>query len=248
MISDLIKVIEAQGFMVEKFNKVKNTGLCETYETVEFTVCKSSNEHKCHCKEAKKSYTFEEVQRFCNEGCADKYIKEGDMFVIPGNFNVDEHDNYDEIDAENVRVIAVSVKPSKVVFNFERILFRHCIDEDYAKSGDFEETELGGYLKGKFQSALEKKLGVNVLDCSLLSKENVFEKDSEEYMPFFGERKNRIKTLLDDSDTWYWWLKTPHASNSTGFCDVYDNGRSSNNPASSSNGGVAPAFAVGKCI
>ena len=145
-------------------------------------------------------------------------------------------------------VNGLSVKPSKVVFNFERILFRHCVDEDYVKGGDFEETELGGYLKGKFQNALEKKLGVNVLDCSLFSKENVFEKDSEEYMPFFSERKNRIKTLLDDSDTWYWWLKTPHSADSTSFCVVSDAGYSGLNDASSSDGGVAPAFAVGKCI
>ena len=248
MISDLIKVIEAQGFMVEKFNKVKNVEICDTSETIEFTVFRSSNEHKCRCKEAKKSYTFEDVQRFCNEGCADKYIKEGDLFVITGNFTVDEYDDFDEIEAENVRVIAVSVKPSKVIFNFERILFRHCIDEDYVKGGDFEETELGGYLKGKFQNALEKKLGVNVLDCSLLSKENVFEKDSEECMPFFGEIKNRIKTLLDDSDTWYWWLKTPLSANSTSFCGVHYGGYSSDYNASFSGGGVAPAFAVGKCI
>lgn len=195
----------------------------------------------------KESYTFEDIQRFCNEGCADKYIKEGDLFVIP-NFTVDKYDDFDEIEAENVRVIAVSVKPSKVIFNFERILFRHCIDEDYVKGGDFEETELGGYLKGKFQNALEKKLGVNVLDCSLLSKENVFEKDSEEYMPFFGERKNRIKTLLDDSDTWYWWLKTPHSAHSTDFCIVSGYGNSHYSGASISDGGVAPDFAVGKCI
>ena len=77
------------------------------------------------------------------------------MFVIPGNFTVGEHDDFDEINAENARVIAVSVKPSKVVFNFERILFRHCIDEDYAEGDVFEETELGSYLKGKFQNALE---------------------------------------------------------------------------------------------
>lgn len=248
MIGDLIKVIESQGFMVEKFSKVKSVEICDTSETIEFTVFRNSNEHKCHCKETKESCTFEDIQRFCNEGCADKYIKEGDMFVIPGNFTVGEHDDFDEINAENARVIAVSVKPSKVVFNFERILFRHCIDEDYAEGDVFEETELGSYLKGKFQNALEKKLGVNVLDCSLLSKENVFEKDSEEYMPFFGERKNRIKTLFDDSETWYWWLKTPYSAYSTHFCHVSYCGYSSGYAASTSDGGVAPAFDVGKRI
>ena len=230
MISDLIKVIKAQGFMVEKFNKVRNA-------------------EQCCCKEAKRSYTFEDIQRFCNENCADKYIKEGDVFVIPGNFTVDEYDDFDKIDTENVRVIAVSVKPSKVVFNFERILFRHCIDDNYTKGDDFEETKLGGYLKGKFQNVLKKKLGIDVLDCSLFTKENVFEKDSEEYMPFFDERKNRIKVLSDDSDTWFWWLKTLPSAYSASFCYVsYVGDSGDDGGASYSDGGVAPAFAVGKCI
>ena len=243
MISDLIKVIEAQGFMVEKFNKVRNAELCDISETIEFTVFRNSNEHKCCCKEAKRSYTFEDIQRFCNENCADKYIKEGDVFVIPGNFTVDEYDDFDKIDTENVRVIAVSVKPSKVVFNFERILFRHCIDDNYTKGDDFEETELGDYLKNTFKNALEKAIGVDVKDCSLLTREQVFED-----LEYFKSRKNRIKALLDDSDTWYWWLKTPSSTNSTYFCYVYGGGNSGYTIASHGDGGVAPAFAVVKCI
>ena len=240
MISNLIKVIEAQGFMVEKFNKVRNVELCDISETIEFTVFRKSNEHKCCCKEAKRSYTFEDIQRFCNENCADKYIKEGDVFVIPGNFTVDEYDGFDKIDAENVRVIAVSVKPSKVVFNFERILFRHCIDDNYTKGDEFEETELGDYLKNTFKNALEKAISVDVKDCSLLTREQVFED-----LEYFKSRKNRIKTLLDDSNTWYWWLKTPHSANSTYFCIVTDyGGYDGHNSASISDCGVAPVFLI----
>ena len=55
MIGDLIKVIESQGFMVEKFSKVKSVEICDTSETIEFTVFRNSNEHKCHCKETKES-------------------------------------------------------------------------------------------------------------------------------------------------------------------------------------------------
>ena len=137
-------------------------------------------------------------------------------------------------------VIAVDVREDGVLFNFERILFRHCIVEKIVDGGEFEETELGDYLKNTFKNALEKAIGVDVKDCSLLTREQVF-KDLE----YFKSRKNRIKTLLDDSDTWYWWLKTPYSANPTFFCVVNTSGdRGYDYSARYSGGGVAPAFLI----
>ena len=125
------------------------------------------------------------------------------------------------------------------MFNFEDILFRH--DVDYKESGKpFEETPLGVYLAKHFTKALEEYTGkVNV---SLLSKDNVFNENSKDFMPYFKPIKNRIKSLAFENDTWWWWLGTPHASNSTDFCLVTSNGYSGSNDASDSDGGVAPAF------
>ena len=136
-------------------------------------------------------------------------------------------------------VIAVDVRKDGVLFNFENILFRHCIDDDYEEGGNFEETELGVYLKDAFKNALEKSICVGVYDCSLLTKEQVFED-----LEYFKSRKNRIKVLSDDSDTWWWWTKSPNASNSTYFCHVSSLGNSYTSTASGSNGGVAPAFLI----
>ena len=165
-------------------------------------------------------------------------VKVGDRFYIE-ELTVKATGSFEEINLENVPVIAVDVRKDGVLFNFENILFRHCIDEDYVKSGDFEETELGGYLKNAFRNALVKAIGVDVKDCSLLTKEQVFED-----LEYFKSRKNRIKVLNDDSDIWWWWLKSPYASNSTAFCYVFSDGYSYYYDASLSTGGVAPAFLI----
>ena len=186
---------------------------------------------------------FLRVNDFIRDGVADKHIKVGDKIVIP-HFKVPavkncEGEEFDKIDLENVVITAVHVEPRRVVFNFENILFRH--DVDYEESGKpFEETPLGVYLAEHFAKALKEYTGkVNV---SLLSKENVFNEDSKDFMPYFKAIKNRIKVLAFENDTWWWWLKTPYASNSTNFCGVVSDGHSDGTNASYSDGGVAPAF------
>lgn len=186
---------------------------------------------------------FSTIKKCCNEGVADANIKPGQQILIP-HFKVPavkdcEGEEFDEIDLENVVITAVHVEPRRVVFNFEDILFRH--DVDYEESGKpFKETPLGVYLAEHFAKALKEYTGkVNV---SLLSKDNVFNEDSKDFMPYFKAIKNRIKVLAFDNDTWWWWLGTPHASHSTNFCDVSSYGSSDYDYASISDGGVAPAF------
>ena len=186
---------------------------------------------------------FSIVKGYVRDGTADKHIKVGDKVTLP-HFKIPaakdcEGEEFDEIDLENVVITAVHVEPHRVVFNFEDILFRH--DVDYKESGKpFEETPLGVYLAKHFTKALEEYTGkVNV---SLLSKDNVFNENSKNFMPYFKPVKNRIKALAFENDTWWWWLGTPYASNSTAFCYVNHYGYSHVNIASNTGGGVAPAF------
>lgn len=231
---ELIKAIEEQGYKLAGFSENETEGITIFVE--------SDNESEKGCsselEKPGKPMTFRDVKQAVNSLEADKYVKVGDRFYIK-KFTVKATGSFEEINLENVPVIAVDVRKDGVLFNFENILFRHCIDEDYVKSGDFEETELGGYLKNAFRNALVKAIGVDVKDCSLLTKEQVFED-----LEYFKSRKNRIKELNDDSDIWWWWLKSPHASNSTAFCGVHSIGYSNNADASNSYGGVAPAFLI----
>lgn len=188
---------------------------------------------------------FQMLRKWCNNGEADKYVTAGQQILIP-HFKVPavkdcEGEEFDEIDLENVVITAVHVEPHRVVFNFEDILFRH--DVDYEKSGKpFEETPLGVYLAKHFANYLRREYTLTQVNVSLLSKDNVFNEDSKDFMPYFKAIKNRIKVLAFENDTWWWWLKTPDASNASNFCFVDGYGYSSNFTASRSDGGVAPAF------
>lgn len=252
-ITGLIRAIEEQGYvinMVDRSEMQKNNRDVYAGITIKASkyIGKTKNDDVCDSI-FDKAPSFSDIQKYCDEGIADKHLFEGEKICIK-NLSIPKVESrhigkFEEIDAADVAVTVIKVEPSKVIFNFERILFRHCIDEDF--DGDtFEETQLSKYLSVVFTEGLEKSIGIKVLDVSLLSEENVFDTSSKDFMPYFMERKNRIKTLLDDSDTWYWWLKTPVASNATSFCLVSSSGHSHYANASNSGGGVAPAFAVGK--
>jgi hypothetical protein len=230
---ELIKAIEEQGYRLTSCSE-NQTGM------INIAVASKESEKDCdiELKEPKKAMTFKGVKWASSNLIADEYVKVGDRFYVE-KLTVKATDSFEELNLENVPVIAVDVRKDGVLFNFENILFNHCIDEDYVEGSNFEETELGGYLKGAFKNALVKAIGVNIRDCSLLTREQVF--DDLEY---FKSRKNRIKVLNDDSDTWWWWTKTLSASNSTVFCSVHYDGYSHYGSASNSVGGVAPAFLI----
>lgn len=58
---------------------------------------------------------------------------------------------------------------------------------------------------------------------------------------FFKSKKNRIKFFKDDVN--YWWLRSPSATNSTAFWNVYSYGNMSNYGANYSIG-VCPCFII----
>ena len=231
---ELIKAIEEQGY---KLAGLSENGMGMINIAIESNKV-SEKDSNIEVEESEKAMTFQGVKWASKNLEADKYVKVGDRFYIE-KLTVKATGSFEEINLENVPVIAVDVRKDGVLFNFENILFRHCIDDDYEEGGNFEETELGVYLKDAFKNALEKAICVGVYDCSLLTKEQVFED-----LEYFKLRKNRIKVLSDDSDTWWWWTKSPDASNSTYFCYVGFHGCSDYINASNSGGGVAPAFLI----
>lgn len=231
---ELIKAIEERGYKLAGFSENQMGLINIAIETNN----ESKNDSDVELEEPRKAMTWAGNNFEVVKTEADNYVKVGDRFYIE-KLTVEATSSFKKIELKNVPVIAVDVREDGVLFNFERILFRHCIDEDIVDGGEFEETELGDYLKNTFKNALEKAIGVDVKDCSLLTREQVFED-----LEYFKSRKNRIKTLLDDSDTWYWWLKTPHSADSSHFCSVTNNGNSDGNFASYSGGGVAPAFLI----
>lgn len=231
---ELIKAIEEQGYKLAGFSE-NQMGLINI--AIESN-SESENDSDIRLEEPKKTLTWAGNNFEVVKTEADKYVKVGDRFYIE-KLTVEATSSFKKIELKNVPVIDVDVREDGVLFNFERILFRHCIDDNYTKGDEFEKTELGGYLKNTFKNALEKAIGVDVKDCSLLTREQVFED-----LEYFKSRKNRIKTLLDDSNTWYWWLKTPYSAHSANFCSVYGYGDSHGSRASFSDGGVAPVFLI----
>ena len=229
---ELIKAIEEQGY---KLAGLSENGMGMINIAIESNKV-SEKDSNIEVEESEKAMTFQGVKWASKNLEADKYVKVGDRFYIE-KLTVKATGSFEKINLENVPVIAVDVRKDGVLFNFENILFRHCIDDE--EGGNFEETELGVYLKDAFKNALEKAICVGVYDCSLLTKEQVFED-----LEYFKLRKNRIKVLSDDSDTWWWWTKSPLASNSTTFCHVSYDGNSVSNSAGYSYGGVAPAFLI----
>lgn len=167
----------------------------------------------------------------------------GDKIYIP-SLDVDEceidGEHFDALHLKDVPAIFIHNKNGKT-FSFENILFQHCIDAN--KSGKaFEETPLGKYLSGPFADALKETFGDSLKEVSLLSKDNVFNQESDAYMPYFRDEAHRIKAF--ENETWWWWLKTPLASSATSFCGVNGDGNSDYGDASGSGGGVAPAFRI----
>jgi hypothetical protein len=80
----------------------------------------------------------------------------------------------------------------------------------------------------------------------LLSRTEVFGGDydtdsNDVHFPLFCDERSRVKQV--DSETYWYWLRSPIASSSTSFCIVY-NGGGANNSGASYSGGVAFGFLI----
>ena len=65
---------------------------------------------------------------------------------------------------------------------------------------------------------------------------------NDSQIDIFAVERNRVKEC-EDKGTWYWWLRSPYASNSNYFCSVNTDGTITHDHANYSIG-VAPAFCI----
>ena len=157
-----------------------------------------------------------------------------------------------------------------ILWTFKNVVLQRQINSSDTNTGGYNASAMKTYLDGVFALGLGSALGSS--DYLYTISRAISRKGSTEWVrntvflpteiEVFG-----VATYGDDQNAWntniqypiyrdssyyrckkyngsraWWWEATPHASNSTTFCNVSSNGNSNNNAASNSDGGVAPAF------
>lgn len=108
---------------------------------------------------------------------------------------------FQELSLKDVKVRVFDIKPDKVSFIFDNILFKSVLSLD-SKELKFEETEMHDYLSKTFSNSLKECLGVENIKVDLLDAESAMK-------GFFKSAKDRLKTSIDDESTsCSWWLKS----------------------------------------
>lgn len=73
---------------------------------------------------------------------------------------------------------------------------------------------------------------------------NVYGEDhGDKHIPYYKNPINRCKGLGEGCSAYLWWLRSPYAASTAGFCIVYSNGTASYSYASNSYG-VAAGFCI----
>jgi len=157
-----------------------------------------------------------------------------------------------------------------ILWTFKNVVLQRQMNSSDTNTGGYNASAMKTYLDGVFALGLGSALGSS--DYLYTISRAISKKGSTEWVrntvflptevEVFG-----VATYGDDQNAWntniqypiyrdssyyrckkyngsraWWWEATPNASNSTSFCLVGNAGRSYNTDASSSNGGVAPAF------
>jgi hypothetical protein len=199
---------------------------------------------------------IEEVYTLAKHDRAKEHIREGDYVFIPIKVPSASYDgvDYEALDLELVKMVAVHVSTDKVVFQADEVLFNGQMNQNNKNKGGFKETALAKYLNGAFLESLHSisdylRENVDGLKVSLPTLHEVFGHgfeetgcnwDEEIKVPYFEKRKNRVKVDRDD-DTCWWWLSTAHTA--AAFCGVGTAGYADAGNAGDT-GGVSPAFCV----
>lgn len=146
----------------------------------------------------------------------------------------------------------------------------NCLEGAYAMNNEW--TNEGGYVRSKMFETVEKvfcdklpddmqkhikcvqknvgaEIGQFYAKAFLLSEVEVFgtkdcsyEGEGAQY-PYFEKEENRIKKLSENGSAYFWWLRSPRSSLSTGFCGVHSDGTLSTSGAS-----YARGLSAGFCI
>ena len=168
---------------------------------------------------------------------------------------------------ENVIFVVTYDENGKLYFVLRDCLAdEHRMNKKCTNEGGWAATEMRTYLNSTIFALLPDDLQAVIaptkitqiirgerVECEdnlfLVSKTQAFGKGSwTEYEPddthldIFKTERDRVKEC-GNNGTWFWWLRSPLASSSTNFCNVYTNGTSNNNYANTAYG-----VAFGFCI
>lgn len=192
-----------------------------------------------------KEITWKAIASFCENGKAADILSVGDIIstVLKNN--------------EKIRIAVAGIntyKPNEVVFTFKDILSKeHCMNEEDTNAGGYDASDMAKYLDTEvfdllpdaLQEIIKKRCGHKLW---LFSRREVFGEDGyyicpkdDVHIPYYQKLENRIK--FRDEKLSCWWLASPNAANTTGFCSVDYDG-DSNSWGADNFDGVVPGFCI----
>lgn len=155
-----------------------------------------------------------------------------------------------------------------ILWTFRNCVLQRQMNSSDTNTGGYPSSAMKTYLDGYFATGLKAAIGdylytfqrgISKKGSTTWSSETVFLPTEVEVFgtPTYSDDQNAYNTNIQfpifRNSSFYrvkkyngfrqwWWLGSPHASNTTAFCDVCNYGNSRCDYASLSNGGVAPAF------
>lgn len=135
----------------------------------------------------------------------------------------------------------------------------HVMNKKNTNAGGWKDCEMRRFLNGTIfnllpddlqaviePTTIKQVLGGKDVECEdkifLLSKTQVFGKGNwtdkepdDTQLDVFHTERSRVKEC-GDNGTWFWWLRSPHSSNTTNFCLVGNGGNSDSGSAAGSYG------------
>lgn len=196
--------------------------------------------------------TWKEVKELVEKGQHKAFFEVGD--VIPVELK----------DGQNVRFVVAELFDDSIAFVTEDCLKdRYFMNERWTNKGGWRDSAMRKYLNSEIYDLLPDELKAVITDRTikqeqggeelvstdklwLLSRTELtgshYSADKEDvHFSLFKDERSRVKQV--DGETWWYWLRSPLASNSTNFCYVSSGGVASNGNASSSDG-VAFGFLI----
>lgn len=213
------------------------------------------------------SASWEEISRISASGKADKVYSVGDT----KNITVNGETVTLQIYGFNHDPIAGGGGNAGITLGMKHLLkdTRQMNSSDTNRGG-FTGSAMYSWLNGAFYNGLPADLkaviksvnkktsagnasstiNTNAMKVFLFSNVEVFGTTDNSVIcegvkyPIFTNNASRIKKLSNGSGSaYYWWLRSPYASNTSGFCSVYSDGTSNWYDASNS-GGVCAGFCI----
>lgn len=177
-------------------------------------------------------YSWAEIKEIGKRGEAQTYFRIGDRKEIPlpngETLTVAIAAFYHDTDKDG--------NPIPITFTTVNLLEESAyMNEDDTNKGGWKESDMRDTLKGFFAASLPTELqdvitgankGETVDNLFLFNEIEVFghteysDDNFGKQYPYYAEKHHRCKFKNSEDYARYWWLRSPHASYSTGFCIV----------------------------